>query len=272
VLFGWPRYMVICSGSNITERAREASIAGFIERLSLRSASKVMVNNYPEALKTLDRLRLRNCVFLPYPYPVDRVVGDAISPHGEQEKRLVFLLASNLDWGAADSDPKRNSTKGNDRFIKAFIRACRNGLSAHCIVLERGPDILYAKKIISEEKAEQYFSWQHGLSRKGFHDLLKKCDIVVDQFDIGGYGGIAIEAMSFGKPVIAYIEKKSNSYVFQETIPIINARSEDEIYDCLALCADGDYLDMICKRAQSFVDAYFDPDQLGKRYLSYVVR
>ena len=41
---------------------------------------------------------------------------------------------------------------------------------------------------------------------------MKKMDIVVDQFGVGNFGLIALEALAVGKPVIAYFPLKNGLF------------------------------------------------------------
>ena len=57
-----------------------------------------------------------------------------------QQKTIVFSHCSNIDFGFIDSKAGRTSTKGNDKFIRGFIRAAKEGAPIRCNILDRGPD------------------------------------------------------------------------------------------------------------------------------------
>lgn len=60
-------------------------------------------------------------------------------------------------------------------------------------------------------------------------DKLSACDYVIDQLLGGWYGGFAVEAMSFGKPVVAWLDPEYFSNVPKELIqnlPIVSATEE----------------------------------------------
>jgi hypothetical protein len=60
-------------------------------------------------------------------------------------------------------------------------------------------------------------------------DKLSTCDYVIDQLLGGWYGGFAVEAMSFGKPVVAWLDPEYFSNVPKELIqnlPIVSATEE----------------------------------------------
>ena len=63
----------------------------------------------------------------------------------------------------------------------------------------------------------------------------KEADIVIDQLLAGWYGGLAVEAMALGKPVIAYLRESDLQVLspgMREDLPIIDATPET-IYDVL---------------------------------------
>jgi hypothetical protein len=55
------------------------------------------------------------------------------------------------------------------------------------------------------------------------------CDIVVDQFRIGAFGGVMFKSFAFGAPVMTYLDEIAIRRVFDEPPPVVNCRTEDEI-------------------------------------------
>ncbi|MEV6487849.1 glycosyltransferase [Actinoplanes sp. NPDC051633] len=53
-------------------------------------------------------------------------------------------------------------------------------------------------------------------------DLVRGCDVVVDQFAAGSYGAFAVEAMAAGRPVVGYLAERVHAAV-GATPPIVNA-------------------------------------------------
>ncbi len=266
---GWPKYMVINTGSDVAERAAEQSRSGFIQRFSLRNSFCTTILNYPHAIKNILQLGKCRWILLPAPYMAYRYRESWQAQEPRPGPMIKFLHASHLDWGQEDNKPGRTSTKGNDRFLKAFIHACKNNLNAHCVILDRGPDRENAKRLIRELNGEQYFTWKPNLTRQEFHDELEECDVVVDQFDVGGYGGIAVEALDHGKTLMTYIHPVCNSLLFGREIPVINVHTEEEIVEGLMRCRNREYLNAMAKRGREWVENYLAMEVLGKRYLFY---
>ena len=69
------------------------------------------------------------------------------------------------------------------------------------------------------------------LSRPFLHELIKKHDLIIDQFNLGIYGTAALEAMSLKKPVMMYVDAKKSGHF--ETPPVINCSTAQDI--CIAL-------------------------------------
>ena len=73
-------------------------------------------------------------------------------------------------------------------------------------------------------------------------EMYQAADVVVDQLLIGWYGGIAVEAMLLGKPVIARIESEDLKFIPQEmahdlTDALLQSDPE-HIYNTLAWCVE----------------------------------
>ena len=267
VRLGWPRYMVVCSGSNITERAVEKSIAGFLERISLRQSSCIALNNYPHAIENAVRLRLSNCVFLPFPYAVEAPVISRPVVENDDDDVLRVFHPGHLDWQQSDPGRLRNSTKGNDRFLRAFIRACKKGLNARCLIVDHGLDRVAARDLVREMDGERFFVWKPHLTRAQYYDELAHCDLVVDQFDVGAFGGIAVEAMASSKPVMGFVDRDCHSLMFNGDIPVVLAHTEEEIEEALWRCRQSDYRRSHAEMGAAWVRRYQNPEIVGRKYL-----
>jgi glycosyltransferase involved in cell wall biosynthesis len=241
-------------GSDITELCIKNSLEGFKYRIHLKNSFYNYISPYPWAIKNLHKIFLRYFsfyrfnFFLLYPKVNKKLV----------EKDVIFFHPSNLDWGVNDSNLNRNSTKGNDRFLKAFIRALGSGLKARCILLDRGPDAKEAKKIINESGYASSFEFLSTLTPHELKNVFIMSDMVVDQFDVGGLGGIACEAMAQAKPVMIYIDKNCWPLVYDEEPPVINCHTEDEIYNAILEWSDKKKLQDLGEKAEKWVRKYHD--------------
>ena len=206
--------------------------------------------------------------------PVTQTLPDPVGSasdyrrHGEE---LVILHPSNLDWGREDSDPSRNSTKGSDRFLRAAARAIADhGLRARLIVVDRGPDAAHARELVTELGLDEHTLWLPSLSRAKLHAAIAQADLVIDQFDVGALGMIAWEAMSAGRPIVAYSDEATARLVYEEPPPVLNARTVDDITHQLVAAGDRTRLREQGERSRAWAHRH-SPDGLVVRYLFYAL-
>lgn len=230
----FPPIVNYCTGSDITELVRQRSLSGAIYRSLVRRSAVNVLAGAPQILRSAIDYKISNSIFVRTPY----MLAPAVLPQNKSSGPLLILHASNLDWAKSDSSINRNSTKGNDRFLRAFLRALDEGCDARCILLDRGPDRLEARKMIERSGHAHAFEWLPAQSPKSLAHLIARADLVVDQFDVGCLGGIATEAMSCGKAVMTYLDVPSVSVFYDVLPPLINCRSEQDIFDAIMFNRD----------------------------------
>jgi glycosyltransferase involved in cell wall biosynthesis len=91
--------------------------------------------------------------------------------------------------------PSQRWTKGTERILPALTA-------------------LHDKGAIELTLAER-LSWDE------LRELVRGCDIVVDQFGVGSYGTFAVEAMAAGRPVVGYLDERVHAAVGAHP-PIVN--------------------------------------------------
>jgi glycosyltransferase involved in cell wall biosynthesis len=100
--------------------------------------------------------------------------------------------------------PSNKGLKGTSFIIKAIENLKRRGCDIEFVLIEG----------ISNEKAKQ---------------LYKSLDLVIDQLLSGWYGGLAVEAMALGKPVVAYIRHSDLHFIdpiMKQELPIYEANPQ----------------------------------------------
>lgn len=108
-----------------------------------------------------------------------------------------------------------------------------------------------------------------GLSREEARHRYAKAHVVVDQLLAGWYGGLAVEAMALGKPVVGFIREADLRFVSPEmraALPIIGATPESvrEVLRELAR-APRENLERVGARSRAFVEAWHDPLKVAQR-------
>lgn len=232
---GWPPWINICTGSDITERAVARTRAGSIQRSAFRSAFVNVIPAYPWALRNAVRVGLRNAIVLPFPYrPIDIEPAPLVD-----RQELVLLHAAHIDWGETDDAPGRTSTKGTDRFLRAFVRFVKDTpRPVRLVLVDRGADRGQAKALLDASGVADRVQWREPMTHSQLYQAVQDADVVVDQFDVGGLGAIAWESMALGRPVLAYIHPAYDALTFGEPTPVFNACTESEIEAALHEIAD----------------------------------
>ena len=91
----------------------------------------------------------------------------------------------------------------------------------------KGTSAVIATVDILKQRYDFDFQLIHGITRSQALEVLRACDLFLDQFVDGtSYGLSAVEAMAFGKPVVCYI-KPSAAPSFPDEMPIINANQDN---------------------------------------------
>ena len=262
-LLGLPPVIHLPTGSDMSEMLVEKTRRGQHFRQYLKWVNIVGMCNYPQALINAQSLRLKNQVFFYPPYFIKKTPV-TLSGHG----RLKFLHPANIDMKITKSDAGRIG-KGTDKFINAFAKAIENGLDAECYMVFRGPDREIARQMIIEKGLENRIIWLPPLSRKDFFEKISESDVVVDQFEIGAIGGVFMEALGLGKPVITYINTTAFRIAYPELPPCLNAHGEDDIYEQLMKCANREFLRELGEQGNQWANRYHSLENTTNQLLYY---
>jgi glycosyltransferase involved in cell wall biosynthesis len=104
----------------------------------------------------------------------------------------------------------------------------------------------------------------HGKVKK----IMEDADLVIDQLLVGWYGGVAVEAMALGKPVICFIRNEDLRFIpreMREDLPIINANPRN-LYQVLDRhLNDKKNLSLIGQKSRSYVERYHDPIKIAQQ-------
>lgn len=229
------RFVAHCLGSDLRELAFSRSLYGFLIRRAYRRARLIFFNNV-DHIDFLARLGLEGR-FLPNPLDLDRIRPESPSIRFDGYDFVVFH-PSRLDW--TYSGAKRSSTKGNDRLIRAFARFLRERPRSLLVMIRSGVDIAATEAVVRELGIGDNVRFVERLCKRELIAHLNSADVVADQFDVGAFGGTALEALACGRPLITYLKEDAARRCYGELPPIFNARTADEIALALARAADAD--------------------------------
>lgn len=234
--FRAPEYFVAhCLGSDLRELAFSHTLYGYLLRRAYRKARIIYFNNI-DHIDYLERLGLEGH-FLPNPLDLDRIhpTPPSIRFHGYD---FVIFHPTAHDWTYHGSS--RSSTKGNDRLIRAFARFLNDRPHALLVMIRSGIDITATETLIQELRIGDNVKLVERLSKTDLINYLNSADVVADQFDVGAFGGTAIETLACAKPLITYLKEDPARRCYGDIPPIFNGRTVDQIEIALRKSADCD--------------------------------
>ena len=108
-----------------------------------------------------------------------------------------------------------------------------------------------------------------GRSNSEAKECYKSVDVLVDQLFAGWYGGLAVEAMALGKPVVVYIRNADLKFIppkMAAELPVIHATPES-IGSALRKILEMPRLELldIARRSRAYVERWHDPITIAER-------
>ena len=255
-LFAGRPYLAMATGADIYELAHENSLKGLLLRQAYKKA-RVVVPTGTFMNPSINKLRINNALFIPLLWDYTK-----FSPNRkitEDNEKIIIFHPTNQDW----------NDKGNDKFLRAFVRLSKKFNNVHLILIKRGKDFESSRKILEDKYSQDKFTiLPQTLAQKDLSEWYLKADIIVDQFIVGSIGLIGQEAMACEKPVISYIDKDLHGKLYGEIPPIINAQTEDEIYDSLLqLMNDRNMIKKIGVESRKWLLKFHNSDLIIKKYI-----
>jgi hypothetical protein len=120
---------------------------------------------------------------------------------------------------------------------------------------------------LEDEGVPLRFELLEDVHRDAVRSALERSAIVVDQLNAGWYGGLAVEAMALGKPVVAaldLLEHPSLPSDFRRDVPIVHA-SATTLADCLRrLLTSPDERRRLGHEGRAFVERWHDPRKVAR--------
>ena len=132
--------------------------------------------------------------------------------------------------------------------------------------------ILEAVEKLKQNGVKFKFTLVENLTNTEAKKLYEDADILVDQLLAGFYGGLSVEFMALGKPVICYIRKSDLKFLPREMakqMPIINAQP-DTIYDVMlaSISQSKAKLHDIGKQSHQYVLDWHDPKKIAQKVIN----
>lgn len=180
----------------------------------------------------------RKIVPLPFIIDTDTYAPQSgtVLPGLRQEGKKTLFLAARQNW----------TQKGNDKLFRALglLAAKRDDFT--CLAAWYGPDTTRSQELVKELGIGHLVQLLGLSSKNRLRNIILSSDIVVDQFTLGLFGTLALEAMSCGRPVVSCLDRsmftEENGIVGEgyDACPIVSAFTVEEIAEALEHLLDDD--------------------------------
>jgi glycosyltransferase involved in cell wall biosynthesis len=136
----------------------------------------------------------------------------------------------------------------------------------------KGKGTDFVIKALEELQAEGYqfeFVLIEGVANAEAKKIYQDIDVLVDQLFFGWYGGLAVEAMALGKPVLVYLREEDLDYIpieMKQELPFINVHAgsiKAGLKSVLEMPREE--LLELGKRSRDFVLKWHDPIAIAQR-------
>lgn len=123
--------------------------------------------------------------------------------------------------------------------------------------------VLQTVELLQKEGVDFDLQVVEGLPNHEARKIYEEADLLIDQLYAGWYGGLAVELMALGKPVICYIREADLKFIpkkMREDLPIINATTETLRHVLKEwLTVRKDELLPLGARSRTYVESWHDP-------------
>lgn len=213
----------------------EANGQGRRTAIAYNKAEHCFVTNF-DCAESAEILASGRYTLINHPYDEDH--GDSV--RGSEERRssllkrldcdFLFFHPTRHDWvhGTGYAD------KSNDIFLRAFAQLRKAGARVGLVTCSWGANLVESKKLLNDQGCSGHVLWVPPLPITPFERMCMACDLVVDQFMLGSFGGVAFKAMAVGAPIVTYLDEGQVTRQYSNLPPVIDCRTTNEIL--VAVC------------------------------------
>jgi hypothetical protein len=147
--------------------------------------------------------------------------------------------------------PTHRGVKGTSYFLAALERLRQEGHDFELVLIEN----------MSQSEAKAVYM---------------TLDVVLDQLFVGWYGGLAVEAMALGKPVVVYIRTEDLRHIpvqMRTELPVVRTTAqtlESDLRDLMALSRKE--LIEVGRRSRAYVERWHDPETVARHLASEMLQ
>jgi glycosyltransferase involved in cell wall biosynthesis len=261
---------------------------GLWQARGIRRATEIWTQPYSPYVRALTRLRVDPSRVSPKYFPLVfdtsrfRPRDPLASEIGRQMRapgRFVVFHPSRLMMRDHPSLRATGQWKRNEILIEGFARfaLAHPERQPALVLLDRSasPDIPAARALISRLGIERLVTWMRppggaAFTRDDLLTLYSAADVVADDFGIGWFGGVALEALSVERPVLTYIDDAVMRRLYPSH-PMLSADTPDAIAGVLdRLSSDPAAAARAGREGRIWVETYHSEATASRLYAEHI--
>lgn len=256
-------FATFACGADLAEVAYESSRRGRKMLEAFRRSGVVLFGNISQ-LPYLDHLGLRRRRFVPYAMDLKTFRPPPSAPSAGGP--TVFFAPTQLVWDHRGRLDRYDGLgmprgKGNDRLLRALRIVLDEGRHVRAVMVEHGPDAARTKRLVRDLELEGDVGFVAPLGKTDLVRWYRRADVVADQFEIGSFGLITLEAMACGKPVLVGLRDEWLRRCYDREMPVLEASSVDGIAARMLEACDPRVRAHVGDEARRFVEAEHSPER-----------
>lgn len=206
-------------GDDLRELAFKNSLKGLLLRKAY-GRSKMHIFEWPPHKPFVEKLKIKNSVFIPKIWDFSYFQNSNLEKNNK--KTLILFHPLTQNW----------KEKGNDKFLKGFVKLCKAKQDVFLYYVEWGSDANNAKDLLDHPEVRKRIKTIDGpIPKNKMLEYMQKSDILVDQFNSGSFTRTGIEGMSFGIPLLMNFDEQLHLELFGKIPSVINVKDENEIFE-----------------------------------------
>lgn len=226
IITGHPKIMNRTTGADFREFLYDKNIYKYIYKIHLKFCDTHNISSMVMHIENSIKIQLKDVFFLSVPFVKTLKFKEEYTYNyifKKNKEKIIFFMPSHILF-----QDKKNMT-----FLIPFIKSLKFRKDIFCILIDiKNKDVNFVKEMIINHNVEDSFFWiPQRLEKEELHNYIIKSDIIIDQFNVGSLGGIAIETMLLNKNLMTYLSDKYSYLLYSSMPPIINYNDENKIFD-----------------------------------------
>ncbi len=191
-------------------------------------------------------------------------VGDAQGPDG-----LIVCSPTRVDFRLRPGDSELDD-KGTELLLEGFARFLEGGGRGRLLLVEKGHDIVEARRIIDELGIGEQVEWFPELPFADYLAVMARAHLVCDAISLAGPAQITHDAMATGRPVLGNLRPEVFASVYDGGYPGFHAETAEDVCNGLTAAFESPReLEELGARSRAFVIDNLTParaltDPLGR--------